>query len=74
MDQQQKQTFARNLRICIAAEGITQKELSEAIGINRSSISRALAGNMVPYELVFAAAKRYGKPVEDFLNKSFADI
>ena len=74
LTQQQKQTFSRNLRLCAASEGITQKQLSEALGVNRTTISRAFSGKQVPYELVFAAAKKYDKPVEDFLNKSFADV
>ena len=75
MTEKQKETFARNLRICAAAEGIQQKELAEALGTNRTTISRIFTGDRAAtFEIVLAAAQRYGKSVEAFINTSFADI
>jgi plasmid maintenance system antidote protein VapI len=75
MTKEQKETFARNLRICAAAEGIQQKELAAAFGVNPTTISRIFTGDRAAtFEVVLAAAKRYGKSVEAFINTSFADV
>lgn len=75
MTAKQKETFARNLRICAAAEGIQQKELGAALGIDQTTVSRIFSGDRTAtFEVVLAAAQRYGKSVEAFINTSFVDI
>lgn len=75
MTEKQKETFARNLRIAAASEGLLQRELAAALGTNQTTISRIYTGERTAtFEIVLAAAKRFGTSVERLLNESLADI
>lgn len=75
MTEQQKETFARNLRIAAASEGLLQKELAAELGTNPTTISRIFSGERAAtFEIVLAAAKRFGTSVERLLNESLAYI
>ena len=75
MNEQQKETFARNLRIAAASKGLSQVELADALGTNPTTISRIFGGKRAAtFEIVLAAAQYFGVTVERFLNESIAKI
>ena len=75
MTEQQKETFARNLRIAAASEGLLQRELAAELGTNPTTISRICSGERAAtFEIVLAAAQRFGTSVERLINESLADI
>jgi transcriptional regulator with XRE-family HTH domain len=75
MTEKQKETFARNLRIAAASEGLLQRELAADLGTNQTTISRIYTGERTAtFEIVLAAAKRFGTTVEQIINEPFADI
>ena len=75
MNEQQKETFARNLRIAAASEGLSQRELADALGTNPTTITRIFSGERAAtFGIVLAAATRFGTSVERFINESFANI
>ena len=71
MTEKQLENFRANVRQLMAAEGISQRQLSEDIGLDRSSISRMLTGEREPtLEFVLAVSNRFNRKVDDLIKKS----
>lgn len=71
MTEKQLENFRANVRQLMAAEGISQRKLSEDIRLDRSSISRMLSGEREPtLEFVLAVANRFNRKVDDLIKKS----
>ncbi|MBK8105990.1 MAG: helix-turn-helix domain-containing protein [Betaproteobacteria bacterium] len=52
--------LARMLRLYVAAtEGLTQKQVAQAAGVNESTVSRFLSGEQLPDGRAFAALLTY---------------
>lgn len=71
MTEKQLENFRANVRQLMATEGISQRQLSEDIGLDRSSISRMLNGEREPtLEFVLAVSNRFKRKVDDLIKKS----
>lgn len=71
LTEKQNEMFRANLRALMGAEGLSQAKLAKEMGIDRSVISRIIAGEREPtLEQALAIASRFRRKFDDLINKT----